>query len=115
MKKAGLEIYSDGGARGNPGPGACAFVAKKGNEVLAQGAKFLGSVTNNFAEYSGVILALEWLTEQSPFRGEGLSIDFYLDSELVAKQLGGEYRVKNQTLKKLTLAQKEIIIKDDLT
>ncbi len=55
-----MEIYSDGGARGNPGPSACAFVVFDGGKLRAQGSTHLGVGTNNQAEYGGVILALEW-------------------------------------------------------
>ena len=62
-----LTIHSDGGARGNPGPGACAFIVEQNGRVVTKGSKYLGKVTNNFAEYSGVLLALDWLLNKSPF------------------------------------------------
>jgi ribonuclease HI len=97
-----LVIYSDGGARGNPGPGACAFVIEEGSRVVAKGSKYLGRVTNNFAEYSGVLLALQAVTKKS-------TITFYLDSELVAKQLSGLYKVKNKDLLKLAIEIRALV------
>lgn len=93
-----ITIHTDGGARGNPGPAASAFVVEEGTEILFKGSKYLGTATNNVAEYKGVILALEWLVgEQS--KGTVFNIIFYLDSELVVKQINGVYKVKDENLK----------------
>lgn len=92
-----IRIYTDGGSRGNPGPAACAYVVYDGENVLFEEAKFLGTTTNNVAEYSGVLNAVEWClisNLQSP-------ISFYLDSELVVKQMRGEYMIKDEKLKDL--------------
>lgn len=91
-----LKIHCDGGARGNPGPGASAFVASVNGVVIANGSKFLPKTTNNFAEYTAVVLALEWL-QNTDYN----SAVFILDSELVARQLNGVYKVKNDELRKL--------------
>jgi len=90
-------IFTDGGARGNPGPAAIAFIvlSDKG-QVLTSNSRFIGSRTNNQAEYEAVIAALE--------AAAALHADevvCHLDSELVVKQLTGEYTVKNTALKKL--------------
>lgn len=98
MTKKGLKIYSDGGARGNPGPAAAAFVAILEGKVIYKKSKYLGIKTNNFAEYSGVFMAFNWLTKENELKGDR-AVVFYLDSELVAKQLLGKYKVKNKTLK----------------
>jgi ribonuclease HI len=91
-------IHTDGGSRGNPGPAACAFVAEeKGKEILRR-SKYLGNTTNNFAEYSGVILALRWLNESGP---KNTSVVFFLDSELLVKQINAIYKVKNENLRNL--------------
>ena len=96
-----LVINCDGGSRGNPGPAASAFVAyRDGQEIFSQG-KFLGVTTNNVAEYQAVILALEWLTENS-------SANFILDSELVTRQLTGVYKIKNEILRELSIRAKKI-------
>lgn len=101
-----LKIYCDGGARGNPGPGAASFVViDKEGSVIKKESKFLGEVTNNIAEYRAVILALRFLSENS-YNSQYGFINFYLDSELVVKQLTGEFRVKNRNLKDLFLKVK---------
>ena len=96
MNKNKIAIYSDGGARGNPGPAACAFIVKKGEGIIQKSSKFLGEATNNVAEYSGAIEALKWLSENSPvLKDISGPIEFYMDSELVVKQIIGDYKVKN--------------------
>lgn len=93
-------IHTDGGSRGNPGPSACAFVVEEGVKILYTGSKFLGKATNNYAEYSGVILALDWLSNQKQINRYS-QITFFLDSELIARQINGLYKVKDENLKKL--------------
>ena len=90
-------IFTDGGARGNPGPAAIAFIvlSDKG-QVLTSNSRFIGSRTNNQAEYEAVIAALE-----SAAALHADEVVCHLDSELVVKQLTGEYTVKNTALKKL--------------
>jgi ribonuclease HI len=91
-----LKVYSDGGARGNPGPAAIAFIVMSENgEVLIESSRYVGVRTNNQAEYEALIAALECA------RGFGSEeVCCRLDSELVVKQLTGEYSVKNPVLKK---------------
>jgi lactoylglutathione lyase len=89
-----LKIYSDGGARGNPGPAALAYVILAENHVLKSDSRFLGVKTNNQAEYEALIAALQCAITLNPE-----SIICHLDSELVTKQLTGEYSVKNPELK----------------
>ena len=85
---------SDGGARGNPGPGAVAAIVRREGEILTKSSKFIGEeVTNNVAEYEGLIHALE--LAMSVTKGE---ITCFLDSELVVKQLLGEYKVRNHNI-----------------
>lgn len=92
-----LIIFTDGGARGNPGPAGAGVVFKnEENKVLGKFSKYLGVATNNFAEYSAVVLALE---EAKKIGAE--TIEFRLDSELVVKQLRREYKIKNEELGKL--------------
>ena len=106
-----LNIYCDGGARGNPGPGGCACIIEKDGKVIIKKSKFLGRCTNNIAEYSAVLLAFEWM---SGYEGvENLDINFFLDSELVVNQLTGKYRVKNNNLKVIYLKIK--LIENKLT
>lgn len=111
MKNDGIIIHTDGGSRGNPGPAACAFVAElEGKEVFSK-AKYLGKQTNNYAEYSGVILALNWLVSQLPGTYSLLPITFFLDSELVVKQINAIYKVKDENLKKLFFEVLDLIKK----
>lgn len=101
------KIYCDGGSRGNPGKSACAFVVEEGGKIIYSEAKYLGLQTNNFAEYSAVYAALRWLKEK---KGNiGREIVFILDSELVAKQINEEYKVKNRKLKEIYLEIKDVL------
>ncbi len=92
-----LTIYSDGGARGNPGPAAIAFLASNETGITVKAeSRFIGDKTNNQAEYEALLMALEFAAEQ-----RAKEVICYLDSELVGKQLNGEYAVKNYELKQL--------------
>ncbi|MCX6786421.1 MAG: ribonuclease HI family protein [Candidatus Kaiserbacteria bacterium] len=103
-------IHADGGARGNPGPaGAGAMIRDELGNAVASFSKFLGTRTNNFAEYKAVILAFEALTKIVPAaKRAGTSIIVKMDSELVVKQMRGEYKVKNATLKEQSARLKQI-------
>src|SRR6185436_6472108 len=90
-------LRCDGGARGNPGPAASAFILSDaaGHEIEARG-DYLGSVTNNVAEYRALISGLESAVQH------GVSaLDVSMDSELVVRQMTGQYRVKHEGLKPL--------------
>ena len=108
-----LIIHTDGGSRGNPGPSSCAFVAEIGDKEVYKESKFLGVQTNNFAEYSGILLGLNWIVSSPPIANYQL-INFCSDSELIVKQLNGIYKIKNQNLIKLNQEIKNIILKNDL-
>jgi len=108
-------IYSDGGARGNPGPAGIGVVIKTQNsnvktQNLVELSKYIGITTNNQAEYQAVIEALKWLSNLSkPIPGMGengqedntLEVEFRLDSQLVVEQLNQRYKLKNEGLKPL--------------
>jgi ribonuclease HI len=95
--KNNYSLYTDGGARGNPGPGAVGIVVMKGDEAIFAKGKYLGDkLTNNQAEYRAIIGGLE--VARKLLINE---LKCFLDSELVVKQLKGEYRVKDQELKLL--------------
>lgn len=95
MKK--IIAYTDGGARGNPGPAACgAYLTDESGAVLKEHGRYLGEQTNNYAEYMGIIDALTHAKELGADE-----VDMYMDSELAVKQLNGEYRVKNPALAQL--------------
>ncbi len=108
-----MKVYCDGGARGNPGPGAVAFVVEKDGKVIFKNSKYLGQTTNNIAEYKAVILALQWLLGVSSIRYQASSIQVFLDSELVAKQLSGLYKIKNENLRNLFFTVKALEKKID--
>lgn len=91
MKYAKLKIYTDGGARGNPGPAACgAVIMDYQGKIISQHSKYLGETTNNQAEYAGVLLGLEEAKKLG-----AAEINFYLDSELVVNQLNRNFKVKD--------------------
>jgi ribonuclease HI len=92
-----IRIYTDGGSRGNPGPSSCAFVVFLGEEQISKGSEYLGIGTNNQAEYQAVIIALLWIRGNLNIIKNN-DINFYLDSELVVKQLTGLYRIKDLIL-----------------
>ena len=90
-------LFTDGGARGNPGPAAYGFVLEsEDGTVLAAQGEAIGTATNNVAEYSGLIAGLQKALELHVPDVEVVS-----DSELMVKQMRGEYRVKNEALREL--------------
>jgi len=88
-----VQIYTDGGARGNPGPAGIGVVIWDGNNLIGRYRKYIGRTTNNQAEYQAVIFGLE----QAKKIGAS-EIEVFLDSELVARQLNREYKVKDKDL-----------------
>lgn len=92
-----LTIHTDGGARGNPGPAAIGVVFDCGDFHFEHG-RAIGDATNNVAEYTAVIDALEHL---SAVEVPVTELHFFLDSELVVRQILGQYRVKDATLQEL--------------
>lgn len=95
-----LTVHTDGGARGNPGPAAVGVVFDYGS-MHEEHNRYIGETTNNVAEYTGVLDALERLPTLIA-REEGVEqVQFYLDSELVVKQIRREYRVKEPFLQQL--------------
>ena len=92
-----IKIFCDGGSRGNPGPAACAFVVMNDNdELIFEKGVSLGMVTNNQAEYFGVIHALMWINEQAQ---KNTNYMFYLDSLLIVNQIKGLYQIKDSALR----------------
>lgn len=96
-----LYIYTDGGSRGNPGPaGFGLFISDQNGHHLYQQSTFIGIKTNNEAEYFALLAALDWIKinhSQYPFK----SLIFYSDSQLLVRQIQGQYRVKAPHLKEL--------------
>lgn len=89
-------LRTDGGSRGNPGPAGAGFVIEAGGEIVCRGGKYIASATNNIAEYEAFI----WGLENAAALGY-TDVQVYADSELLVKQINGQYRVKNEGLKPL--------------
>lgn len=91
-----VTLYTDGGARGNPGPAAIGGVIIQDGKTVEEFSHFIGDKTNNQAEYAALLAGLERAA-----RHTDVHVKAILDSELVVKQLRGEYKVKSPELKKL--------------
>lgn len=90
-----IRVHGDGGSRGNPGPAAAAAVLLTASgEVIEKRSEFMGVATNNQAEYLAVELGLRALRELGYTKA-----DFFLDSQLVVRQLNGQYKVKHPEMK----------------
>lgn len=97
MEKQNYILYSDGACRGNPGiGGAGAVITNTEGDVIWEGKEYLGVCTNNIAEYKALILGLKGALTHGYKK-----LDVYMDSELLARQINGSYRVKNEKLKVL--------------
>jgi len=104
-----LIAHSDGGARGNPGPaGYGVVINNESGKKIATLSEYLGHQTNNFAEYQGLIAALEYALEHGPKALKVIS-----DSELLVRQIKGIYKVKNPMLQDLHARAKELIAQLD--
>jgi ribonuclease HI len=100
-----INIYTDGGSRGNPGPAAIGIVIEGDTVGKKEYGEFIGITTNNEAEYQAVIFALKKLKQLiGSDNAEKAEITFYMDSELLMKQLNSEYKVKEENIQKLFLA-----------
>lgn len=110
LKSSTLTIFSDGGARGNPGPSAAGVLIFWNGKEIYRNGEFLGVATNNVAEYSALLLGVrkcvEWKKGLSTFPdgdwGKVQSLEFCLDSQLVVEQMSGRYRIKDPTMKRLS-------------
>jgi ribonuclease HI len=100
-----LRLYTDGAARGNPGPAGLGVVIEDDQGMRLGGlCRYLGKATNNQAEYYALIEGLQAVRDWNPDR-----LEIYLDSQLVVEQVNGRYRVKNQDLKPLYQRARELI------
>ena len=98
-------MYTDGGARGNPGPaGAGAVVLSSEGDVLLELKRFLGTETNNVAEYTAIVMGLQGAQELG-----ATEVSVSMDSELAVRQLNGVYRVRNATLMKYYLEIQDLV------
>ena len=100
MESSKIIVYTDGGSRGNPGPaGVGVFVVGEKGQILSKYSKFLGTRTNNEAEYDAVIFALQ--KSKARFGKEKIkeiSTEFRMDSQLVVRQLSGKYKIEAPAL-----------------
>jgi ribonuclease HI len=102
-------IFADGGARGNPGPaGSGAVVKDQHGKKILEVSKFLGHATNNIAEYTAILLALEQLAKHLGDDVGNANVQIRMDSMLVVKQMNGEYKIKHPNLIPLAARVKEI-------
>lgn len=95
-----ISIFTDGGARGNPGPAAIGvyITDDKGNKLASIG-KRIGDATNNTAEYKALLEALSWLLENKQILEKNTKISFFLDSQLVYSQIKGLFKVKSESIR----------------
>ncbi len=103
-----VKIFTDGGARGNPGQaGFGVVVVDEKKQIIFEVGKYLGVKTNNEAEYEGLIFGLSWLKENELIIDEA---EFNADSELMVKQMQGIYKVKAVNLKELNKQARELVL-----
>ena len=94
-----ISIFTDGGARGNPGPAALGvFIEDENKQELARIGKTIGEATNNVAEYSAILEGLNWALKNKE-KHNIESISFYMDSQLACSQLTGVFKVKNSKIR----------------
>lgn len=103
-------VYTDGAARGNPGPSASGFLVVSGGKIIASDSQYLGIKTNNHAEYTAIMLGLEWCASNME-DAKTASIKVRSDSELVIRQLAGKYKVKAIGLKGLNVKVHSLALK----
>lgn len=96
-------VYADGGSRGNPGPAGIGAALMKDGKLIAGISEFIGTATNNVAEYKALIAGLK----QALHMGY-VKVEVRMDSELVVRQILGQYKVKNENLKPLFMEAKLI-------
>lgn len=98
-------LYTDGGARGNPGPAGIGVVLRdQHGEVIGEIARGIGEATNNVAEYEALIAGLELAQDQGV-----TEIEIYMDSELVVSQLLGKWKIKKDTLRPLAVKARSLM------
>lgn len=105
-----LSIYTDGGARGNPGPAAIGFFIKDNHKlILKKSGQFIGRATNNTAEYLAVIAAMNWIIKnKKKLNPKPNYLQFFSDSLLMVNQLKGIYKIKNDNLRNLAIKIKSL-------
>lgn len=92
-----FQVTADGGSRGNPGPAAYGATISENGKLIAELHEFIGTATNNVAEYSGLIAALHYINKIDP----GAKIEVAMDSKLVIEQMSGRWQIKNEGMRSL--------------
>ncbi len=106
LKNQELVIHIDGASRGNPGPASVGVeIRTADDEVIGTFSETLGTATNNVAEYMALVVALEEAAVLKPKR-----VRVYTDSELLAKQFNGEYKIKDPVIRLLALCAKRLLV-----
>jgi len=104
MRYKSIKVFTDGGARGNPGPAAAGYVLlTPDDKIITKRGAYLGVATNNQAEYRALAFALQKAKDIG-----ALNVEVYMDSMLIVNQMKGLYKVKNQDLKPIFNTIKEI-------
>jgi len=99
-----IEIYTDGGSRGNPGPAGIGVVIKQENQIIKKYGEAIGKATNNIAEYQAAVFALKKVKLLfGKKKAKDVEIQVYMDSELIVKQMNHEYKIKEKDLQPLFL------------
>ncbi len=106
--KAIIEVYIDGGSRGNPGPSGGGFAVFENGKVIDKGSEFFGEKTNNQAEYMALGIALQKVYDK--YGDTGAEVKCFMDSKLAVEQMSGNWKVKSLNVK--PLFQKAIRIAD---
>ncbi len=103
-------IYGDGGSRGNPGPAGSGAIIRNGDgETVATVSEFLGTTTNNVAEYTAVLRALETLAAMLEGKAKEAEVHVRMDSMLVIRQMRGEWKIKHPNMKPLASRVSELV------
>ena len=105
-----MVVYTDGAARGNPGPSASGYMIYENGKLLKSHAEYNGIATNNYAEYKSILIALKWCASHFDDLSD-ISIELYSDSELVVRQFNREYRIKSKILKPMNYEINELAMK----
>ncbi len=102
-------LFADGGSRGNPGPaGSGAIIRDESGATVVTVSEFLGTATNNVAEYTAVLRGLEALRDVLGKAASEAEVSVFMDSMLVVKQMSGEWKLKNEGLKPLAARVAEV-------
>ena len=101
-------VYTDGAARGNPGPSASGYAIVSGGKTIRSAFAYNGEKTNNYAEYTAIIMGLEWCAANLHDHAK-MALRVVSDSELVVRQITGKYKVKADGLKQLNSRAKELV------